>query len=65
MRGYQTGRAHGLPNTHTDFDKLPSFWRIVDATNTPNYGIGLFLPKLLNPLKQNDHSVKDSFDAVK
>ena len=55
MRGYQTGRAHGLPNTQ----------RIVDATNTPNYGIGLFLPKLLNPLKQNEHSVKDFFDAVK
>ena len=56
---YQTGRTHDLPNTHTDFDKLLSFRQIVDTTNTPGYRIDLFLAKLLNPLTQNEYSVKD------
>ena len=46
------------------FDKIPVFWLTVDATNTPHYEIGQFLGKLLNPLAQNEYTLKDSFEAV-
>ena len=47
------------------FDTLPSFRPIADTTNSPHYGIGQFLAKLLNPLTQNENSDEDSFETVK
>ncbi|XP_066930298.1 uncharacterized protein [Clytia hemisphaerica] len=57
------GRAHGLPKTHKNFECLPKFRPIVDTTGTPHYGIGKYLSSLLNPLTQNEFTLKDSFDA--
>ena len=60
----QIGRAHGLPKIDKHFFKVPSFRPIVDTTNTPHYGVGKFLTNLLNPLTQNEYTVRDSFEAV-
>ena len=57
------GRAHGLPKTHKTFTNLPTFRPIIDTSNTPHYKMEKFLANLLNPLTQNDHSAKDSFEA--
>ena len=57
------GRAHGLPKTPKTFTNVPPFRPIIDTSNTPHYKIGMFLANLLNLLTQNDHSVKDSFEA--
>ena len=59
----QLDRAHGLPKIHKQFCKVPSFQPIFDTTNTPHYGVGKFLTNI-NPLTQNDYTVKDSFEAV-
>ena len=61
----QTGRAHGLPKIHKDYQDIPSFRPIVDTTSTPYYDIAKFLSSLLNPLAINNYSVKDSFEAAK
>ena len=37
---------------------------LFDTTNTPYYGIK-FLSNLLNPLKENEYIVQDSFCAAK
>ena len=58
----QIARVHGLPKIHRSYDTLPSFRPIVDTTNTLHYGIGKYLPSLLNPLTHNDYSVKDSYN---
>ena len=60
----QIGRAHRLPKIHKEFLKVPSFQPIVDTTNTPHCGVSKFLTNLLNPLTQNEYTVKDSFEAV-
>ena len=49
----QIAGAHGLPKTHKPFEHLPKFRPIIDARNTPYYGISKFLSKLLNPLTGN------------
>ena len=56
-------RAHGLPKTHKTFTNVPPFCPIIDTSNTPHYKMEKFLANLLNPLTQNDHRVKDSFEA--
>ena len=60
----QVGRAHGLPKIHKSYNTLPSFRPIIDTTNTPHYGVGKFLTRLLSPLTQNEYSGKDSFEAI-
>ena len=60
----QVERAQGLPEIHKSYNTLPSFRPIIDTTNTPHYGVGKFLTRLLSPLTQNESSVKDSFEAV-
>lgn len=57
------GCAHDLPKRHKFFDDMPSFWLITDSSNAPHYKIGKFLANTLNPSTQNNHSVKDSFQA--
>ena len=63
-KAVQAGKAHGLPKTHYKYTDLTSFQPIIDTRNTSHYGVGKFLMCLLNPLTQNVHSVKDSFEAV-
>ena len=60
----QIGRAHGLSKIHKQFLKVPSFRPVVDTTKTPHYGVRKFLTNLLNPLTQNEYTVKGSFEAV-
>ena len=58
-------RAHGLSKMHKHFDNIPSFWPIVDTTETTHYSVGKYLSELLNPLTQNEYSLRDSFDPAK
>ena len=46
------------------YPRFTSFRPIVDTTNSPHYGLGKYVSSLLNPLTQNDYSVKDTFEAV-
>ena len=43
---------------------MPPFRPIIDTTGTPHYNVGKFLAKLLNPLAQNECTLRDSFQAV-
>ena len=58
------GRAHGLPKVHKHYNDLPPFRPIIHTTGTPHYNVGKFLAKLLNPLAQNEYTLRDSFHAV-
>ena len=60
----EVDRAHGLPRIHKKYTDLPSFRAIIDTKNTPHYGIGKLLTRLLNSLTQNVFSIKDSFESV-
>ena len=60
----QVGRAHGSPEIHKNYDHLPPFFPIIDATNTAHYGIAKNLSNLLLPFTENEFTVKDSFDAA-
>ena len=57
-------KAHGLTKTHKPFSTIPKFRPIIDTTGTPYYGVGKFLTSILNPLTQNEFSLKDSFQAA-
>ena len=57
-------RAHGLPKIHKQFDNIPSFRPIVDTTGSTDYSVGKCLSELLNPLTQNEYSLRYSYDAV-
>ena len=61
----QSVGAYGLLKTHKHYERLPNFRLIIDATNTPYYGVSKFLWNLLNPLKENESIVQDSFFAAK
>ena len=58
------GRAHGTAKVHKDFARIPPLRPIVDTIGSTHYGVGKFITKLLNPLSQNDYSLKDSFEAA-
>ena len=60
----QVDRAHGLPKIHKEVYKFSSVQPIIDTTNTPQYNFGKLLTRLLNPLTQNVHSIKDSLEAL-
>ena len=60
----QVGQAHGLRKIHTNYDHLPQFHPIIDATNTAHYGIAKYLSNLRHHLTENEFTVKDSFDAA-
>ena len=60
----QVDRAHGLPKIHKEVYIFPNVQPIIDTTNTPHYNVGKLLTRLLNPLTQNVHSIKDSSEAL-
>ena len=60
----QIVRAHGPPKAHKSFEHLPKFRPIIDATNTPYYGISKFLSNFMNPSTEYQYVVKDSFTAA-
>ena len=49
------GRAHGLPKIRKPFERLPSFWPIIDTIGSTHYNVGKYITKLLNPLTQNKY----------
>ena len=53
-------RAHGPPKAHKSFEHSPKFKPIIDATNTPYYGISKFLLNVMNPSTEYQYVVKDS-----
>ena len=57
-------RAHGLPKIHKAYDRLPKFRPIIDTTGTTHYSVGKYISELLQPLTQNEFTLKDSFDAA-
>jgi hypothetical protein len=60
----KVGRAHGSAKIHKEFDRIPPLRPIIDTIGSTHYGVGKFVPKLLNPLTQNEYSLKDSFEAA-
>ena len=63
-RNAKPARAHGLPKIHKAFDRLPKFRPIIDTTGTTHYSVGKFISELLQPLTQNEYTLKDTFDAA-
>ena len=57
-------RAFGNPKTHKVYERIPKFRPVIDTTGTSHYSVGKFLSNLLSPLQQNEHTLKDSFDAA-
>ena len=53
-----------MPKAHKSFDRLPSFRPIIDTIGSTHYNVGNYITKLLNPLRQNEYSLKDTFDAA-
>ena len=58
------GRAHGTAKVHKEFERLPPLRPIVDTIGSTHYGVGKYITKLLNPLTQNQYSLKDSFETA-
>ena len=63
-RHAKPARAHGLPKIHKAFDLLPKFRPIIDTTGTTHYSVGKFISELLQPLTNNEYTLKDTFDAA-
>ena len=59
------GRAYGTAKVHKEFETIPPLRPIVDTIGSTHYGVGKYLTKLLNPLTQNEHVLKDSFEAAR
>ena len=57
-------RAYGLPKIHKEFVNLPKFRPITDTTGNVHYHVVKYLSELLNPLTNNEHTIKNSFDTV-
>ena len=57
-------RAHGLSKVHKSFDRVPSFQPIIETIGSTHYIVGKYIIRLLNPLLQNEYSLKDTFDAA-
>ena len=49
---------------HKAFDRLPKFRPIIDTTGTTHFSVGKFISELLQPLTQNEYTLKDTFDAA-
>ena len=60
----KVARAHGLPKVPKSFERVPSFWTIIDTIGSTHYNIRKYITKLLNPLPQNEYSLKNTFDAA-
>ena len=56
--------AHGLPKIHETFTNIPKFRPIIETTGSIHYPLGEYLAQLLHPLKNNEFTLKDSFEAV-
>ena len=57
-------RAYGLSKVHRSFDRVPSFQPIIETIGSTHCIVGKYIIRLLNPLLQNEYSLKDTFDAA-
>ena len=57
-------RAHGLLEIHKTFINIPKFRTIVDTTGSNHDFVGQYLAQLLYPMKNNEFTLKDSFEVV-
>ena len=53
-------RTHGLPKIHKAFDLLPKFRPDTTVPRTTQ-SVGKFISELLQPLTQNEYTLKDTF----
>ena len=60
------GILYANPKIHKPvINNLPKFQPILSAINTPKYNIAKFLIPILEPLTQNEFTIKDSFNFAK
>ena len=57
-------KAHGLPKIQKHFGNIPPFRSIVDTTGATKYLVEKYLSELLNPLTQNEYSLRHCFDVA-
>ena len=63
-RNAKSAMAHGLPKIHKTFTNNPKFRPIIDTTGSSHYLVGKYLAQSLYPLKNNEFTLKGSFEAV-
>ena len=64
--GSQPGVLYGLAKIHKALeDGIPSFRPILSAIGIPTYKLAKFCDQLLNPLTNNEYTIKDSFSFAK
>ena len=64
--GSKPGILYGNPKVHKPVvNNLPKFRPILSAINTPGYNLAKFLIPILQPLTENEFTVKDSFSFAK
>ena len=59
----KVARVHRLPKFHKLFERVPGFRPVIDTIGSTHYNVGKYITKLLNPLTQNEYSLKDTDDA--
>ena len=60
--GSRPGIMYGLAKVHKiDTDGLPFFRPILSPIGTPTYKLAKFLVPVLEPLKTNEYTIKESF----
>ena len=57
-------RAHGLLEIHKTFINIPKFRTIIDTTGSNHDLVGQYVAQLLYPMKNNEFTLKDSFEVV-
>ena len=64
--GSRPGILYGNPKVHKPVvDNMPKFRPILSAINTRGYNLAKFLIPILEPLTDNEFTVKDSFSFAK
>ena len=48
---------------HKSLEGVPRFWPIIDTIGSTHCNVAKYITNLLNPLTQNEYSLKDTFDA--
>ena len=65
-RGSSFGVLYGLCKTHKEvLDKCPPLRPILLAIKTPSYNLAKFLVPLIEPIRKNNFTVKNSFEFSK
>ena len=65
LKNAKIARAHGLPKVNKSFNRVPSFRPMIDTIGSTHYNVGKYITKLLNPLTQNEYSLKHAAERIK